>query len=150
MKKLLFLIVFVSSLGHSQQLYRQIFSAGVATSQYGISMPGEAFNSVYITPDLIVGESILYLISQQNPLSTKEVVLDSEITLYPNPVSDKLYIKGLENSKAEVVLYDYLGKQIMCKPLLNNYLDVSNLSPGMYILILSNERSFIKQKIIKQ
>lgn len=149
MKKVLIILCLVSTFGYSQQLYRQTFSASVTTTQHGISMPGEAFNKVYTIDEITIGESILYMVFHQNPLSNN-LVSHSEITIYPNPVRDKLYIKGIENSHTTVTLYDYSGKKIIQKPLLNDYLDTDNLSAGIYILELHNDENTFKQKIIKR
>lgn len=149
MKNILIILYIASTFGYSQQLYRQTFSAGVTTTQNGISMPGEAFNKVYTINEITIGESILYMVFHQNTLSNN-LAVHSEITIYPNPVTDKLYIKGIENSKTTVTLYDYSGKQIIQKTLLNDYLDTDNLSAGIYILELHNDQNTLKQKIIKR
>ncbi len=84
-------------------------------------------------------------------LATNEsIVKGLNLSIYPNPTSNLMYVKG-ENlnriSKAEV--YDFTGKLIMKldKPFtFDNYIDVSELSYGNYILKLDEESfKFIKK-----
>ena len=84
-------------------------------------------------------------------LATNEsIVKGLNLSIYPNPTSNLIYVKG-ENlnriSKAEV--YDFTGKLIMKldKPFtFDNYIDVSALSYGNYILKLDEESiKFIKK-----
>ena len=84
-------------------------------------------------------------------LATNEsIVKGLNLSIYPNPTSNLIYVKG-ENlnriSKAEV--YDFTGKLIMKldKPFtVDNYIDVSELSYGNYILKLDEESiKFIKK-----
>lgn len=55
-------------------------------------------------------------------------------TLYPNPVKDALQFdaKGIENDAAAV--YDLTGRQIFCKKINANTLDVAHLPVGTYVL----------------
>ncbi len=84
-------------------------------------------------------------------LATNESIVEGlNLSIYPNPTSNLIYVKG-ENlnkiSKAEV--YDFTGKLIMKldKPFtFDNYIDVSALSYGNYILKLDEESiKFIKK-----
>lgn len=73
----------------------------------------------------------------------------SIFTLYPNPVSDALYVTGKEIDKIEI--YNLIGAKVIETPRTDNMIDVSFLSPGMYIIrvtnILGNNES--KKIIIK-
>lgn len=64
-------------------------------------------------------------------------------SIYPNPTSDILYIKGID-SKVEFEIYNKLGK-LVAKGLTTNKLNVSSLKNGVYFIKLNNK----VHKIIK-
>ncbi|MDD3333660.1 MAG: YCF48-related protein [Bacteroidales bacterium] len=80
-----------------------------------------------------------------------EHVVSSNVSIYPNPVDDKLYIKTDNNRIKIVVLYDVMGKEIMKKQVINNEieLDVKFLHSGLYIIKLYNDNAVINKKIMK-
>jgi len=59
------------------------------------------------------------------------------ISIYPNPVSDRIHIQNMDNSgNASVTIIDCTGRIVVYTSKLNpdNSLDVSALSPGLYFL----------------
>jgi len=70
-----------------------------------------------------------------------------DISIYPNPTSDIVYIDG-NYTKLKVVVYDILGKQVMNKSTTNT-IDISHLEKGVYILQLSDGVKLSTIKIIK-
>ena len=70
-----------------------------------------------------------------------------DISVYPNPTSDIVYIDG-NYTQLEAVVYDILGKQVINKSITNN-IDVSQLEKGVYILQLSDGVKLTTQRIIK-
>ena len=70
-----------------------------------------------------------------------------DISIYPNPTSDIVYIEG-NYSQLKAVVYDILGKQVMNKPITNS-IDISQLEKGVYILQLSDGVKLTTQRIIK-
>jgi hypothetical protein len=70
-----------------------------------------------------------------------------DISIYPNPSSDTVYI-DVNYSQLKVVVYDILGKQVMNKSITNN-IDISQLEKGVYILQLSDGAKVTTQRIIK-
>lgn len=79
----------------------------------------------------------------------REISLQSELTLYPNPVMNYLQIKGV-STISSVKLYTIDGTSI--KPnLLGNKLNVQELQKGVYILHLVDDHSQIfVGKFLKQ
>ena len=74
----------------------------------------------------------------------------SECRFYPNPVNDKLIIE-LQNEfsqMTEIQLFDITGRLILNKKVNgpNHILEMGNLSPGIYLIKVSdnNEKSIIK------
>jgi hypothetical protein len=70
-----------------------------------------------------------------------------DISIYPNPTSDMVYIDG-NYTQLKVVVYDILGKQVMNKSITNS-IDISQLEKGVYILQLSDGAKLTTQRIIK-
>ena len=70
-----------------------------------------------------------------------------DISVYPNPTSDIVYIDG-NYSQLKVVVYDILGKQVINKSITNS-IDISQLEKGVYILQLSDGAKVTTQRIIK-
>ncbi|MBT3547701.1 MAG: DUF5011 domain-containing protein, partial [Flavobacterium sp.] len=66
--------------------------------------------------------------------------------MYPNPTSDKLYIKGLNNYDLKV--YNRLG-QIILKANNTHAIDVSSLPVGIYLLEVSDGVKSSTKKFIK-
>ena len=71
-----------------------------------------------------------------------------DISIYPNPTSDIVYIGG-NYTQLKVVVYDILGKQVMNKPI-TNHIDISQLDKGVYILQLSDGAKLTTQRILKK
>ncbi len=71
--------------------------------------------------------------------------------IYPNPVTnDLLYIDTNQNLKIEI--YNVLGKKIITDEVNSNknYLNLSKLNSGIYLIKIGNNKHSITQKLIKQ
>lgn len=83
------------------------------------------------------------------PLSTHNLVVnESEFKIYPNPVSNSLFV----NSTSDIVrvgVYNILGKKVL--ETTAKKIDVHSLASGVYILKLENKSGkIVKKKFIKQ
>ncbi len=78
--------------------------------------------------------------------------VNSEPKLYPNPVSDVLYIEGLENQTA-LEIYNSSGQCIFHSQILSDGIfqsDVSIYLPGVYLVkLISEDRNMLFIKFIK-
>ena len=72
----------------------------------------------------------------------------SNISIYPNPVSNILNIKG-NTIELSITIYDFLGKQIMRSRILNS-LDISSLNNGIYLVEFSDGQNRTIRKLIKE
>jgi len=82
--------------------------------------------------------------------SIKEVN-SSEVFIYPNPVSDQLYIKIPKKGTYQVQIRDVNGKIVKEQFInLTNTVQVKELLQGLYFLELKNEKHHFIQKFIKQ
>lgn len=78
--------------------------------------------------------------------------LESEnITIYPNPTSDKIYICGLpKNDLTQIELFDFSGNLIFKGKInKNDSIDIEKLENGVYILKISHDNESIYRKIVK-
>lgn len=76
--------------------------------------------------------------------------LTNELVIYPNPAKEILNITSLELNDAMIyTIFDITGKRVMNSKLKDSSIDVSNLSPGNYILRIVSGNSIKSQKFIK-
>ncbi len=83
--------------------------------------------------------------------NVKENLATDNIKVYPNPVSDRLYIEA-ETEVEEVVVYDIYGRQQDNKTTRqqgNVAVDVSSLKSGIYFVKINTEKGNIVKRIIK-
>lgn len=93
-----------------------------------------------------VVEKTLKVNSTTSTLATAEVK-KLEFGIYPNPVTDILYIKTQEKV-VNVSIYDASGKLINAQ-FNNGQVNVSMLPKGMYILKATTDKAVYQQKLIK-
>lgn len=60
-----------------------------------------------------------------------------EVSIYPNPATSSLNIKGINEKVTKIVIYDMFGKRVEEMEFLNS-IDVSHLKEGVYFLKLVN------------
>jgi len=71
----------------------------------------------------------------------------TNISIYPNPVNDKLFVQGL-SEVSEISIYDVLGKLVLAKTT-SSEIEVSNLKKGIYTIKIVTEQKETVQKFIK-
>lgn len=71
-----------------------------------------------------------------------------DIQIYPNPVNDALYLNDITEA-TRICIYDLNGNVSQAKEVNSNRLDVSNLSPGIYVLKIVTSETTIIKKIVK-
>lgn len=81
-------------------------------------------------------------------VSVEQTELDLS-KVYPNPVSNVLYF-DMEDVIGNVTIYDISGKMVKSVALVNNSIDVSELSNGLYFISFQTENRNRTVKIIKQ
>lgn len=71
------------------------------------------------------------------------------LSLYPNPVSNgKVYISTKEDLEKEITIFDVLGKKVLQTQLSSRELNVSALSPGVYIIKINENQATATRKLI--
>jgi len=61
---------------------------------------------------------------------------DLQLGIYPNPAFDIITIKGLESATNTVQIVDFAGKVVLSETMLAETLNIENLKPGFYNLMI--------------
>lgn len=89
----------------------------------------------------------------ENELSVANVVKGDAIHIYPNPVSDVLFIDTIDGDLKQIEIYSISGKRIQSYPLANasgpNKIDVSFLNNGLYFVKIYTDKTPVIKKIMK-
>ena len=80
-------------------------------------------------------------------LATNELK-NKEITIYPNPAKDKIFIRDLKNIMGTKI-YDATGKLLQTSKTNSALIDVSDLPKGIYFIEVLSNNKFFKSKFIK-
>ncbi|MFE3849347.1 T9SS type A sorting domain-containing protein [Flavobacterium sp. LB3P45] len=86
--------------------------------------------------------------NKQQPRTLETTSIEG-LSLYPNPVSNgKVYITSKNDYDKEVIIFDILGKKVLQTMLSSRELNISNLSPGVYIIKINEEEATATRKLI--
>lgn len=92
-----------------------------------------------------LGENAL---GQENKPKTQETTVEG-LNFYPNPVSTgKIYITTNSSLTKEVAIYDVLGKMVLQATLTSKELNISSLSPGVYMIKIKEGEATATRKLI--
>ena len=71
------------------------------------------------------------------------------LSFYPNPVSNgKIYITSKLSLDKEITIFDVLGKKVLQTVLNSRELNISALSPGVYIIKIKEGEATATRKLI--
>ncbi len=113
----------------------------------------ETHNSgvVEATPSSSISSSSseIYTIGLSDKVVSDENSQSTEVSTYPNPVNDILYLK---NASGIVTLYNMTGSVIYNAVVDADTYDIcmSKYPAGVYLLIVKGENSFFKQTVVKK
>ncbi|MDD4552759.1 MAG: two-component regulator propeller domain-containing protein [Bacteroidales bacterium] len=97
---------------------------------------------------IATGSGVSRLKDQNSGIGSEAV---DAITLFPNPVSSTLYLKG-SRLPDEIILFDVTGKYMLRQTgeTCNSKLDLSSLKPGLYFLSMVVNSVKITKKVMVQ
>lgn len=71
------------------------------------------------------------------------------LRIYPNPVlGNKLYVTSKSGKSKIVTIVNVLGKKVMYEVMTTNELDISRLSPGVYIIQVKQDQKTASRKLV--
>ena len=109
-----------------------------------------AKNYFYIT--LLLGFFFTLSVSAQEGKQNakiQETTVIEGLSLYPNPVSNgKVYITSKNDLDKNIIIFDVLGKKVLQTTMSSKELNISNLSPGVYIIKIDEEQATATRKLI--
>ena len=86
--------------------------------------------------------------SKQNAKIQETTVIEG-LSLYPNPVTNgKVYISSKNDLDKNIIIFDVLGKKVLQTTISSKELNISNLSPGVYIIKIDEEQATATRKLI--
>lgn len=110
-------------------------------------------NYTYITFfALLFSLSVSAQDAKQSSLSSKSQEQQFEnLNVYPNPVGNgHVYITSKTTAPKDIEIFDVLGKRVMDTTISSKELNVSSLSPGVYIIkIKEGDQRATRKLIIK-
>lgn len=126
----------------SLTVYVRLYSETTQSLNELITISSDAANNL----ELDISVTANYFPSDVESLYKKEIVV------YPNPVCDILYFHLKEKQIYQLKVFDFLGKEVIDKNIssLDNSINLSFLSNGMYFLSVYTDFGFYTEKIIKQ
>lgn len=71
------------------------------------------------------------------------------LSLYPNPVTNgKVYITSKNDNNKEIVIFDILGKKVLQTTISSRELGIPTLTPGVYIIKITEGDASATRKLI--
>ncbi|MFK8008687.1 MAG: DUF4465 domain-containing protein [Saprospiraceae bacterium] len=92
------------------------------------------------------------VVTSDGVVAVENVEASSLFEIYPNPASEFLVLKNLENENAEVAIFDMTGRVIYNTTLTGflNEINIQNLAKGTYMVKVQTETKVASQLLIKQ
>lgn len=84
-----------------------------------------------------------------NETASLSKLVSQDITLYPNPVTNELHLKGLEGAGTSISIFDMSGKEVVNMGYAA-VVDVRNLPTGNYVLKVASKNTTINKTFIKR
>jgi len=78
-----------------------------------------------------------------------EVTLNN-LSIYPNPVQNQLFIESSDKQITELIIFDITGKIIKSIGYNTKIIDVSDLNQGVYMLKVATDKGVATQRFVKQ
>ena len=90
---------------------------------------------------------ILNIIPTNGPLAVHEIPGQQPLEVYPNPVSDVLYLKNLPCETVEYSIFNVLGQKVAAGSS-RETISVAGLEKGLYVLQIKGEKFLEMAKFV--
>ena len=96
---------------------------------------------------LMANDALQYFLP--NFLSVGKIKNKSAMKIYPNPTNiGQVTIDSTENGDISIQVYDVLGKQVKKETLTTKVFSVLDLTPGLYIMQITQNGFFTTEKLM--
>jgi len=113
---------------------------------YGTEIPNQAGIFFDFNAPVLTNQTVLTI---QHTVSTHDIEDNIEFTLFPNPTNSSLHLV-LPDKDADRVndfeIIDALGRRLISGKINGEEIDVTNLSPGLYTIVLLDNRKKMGRK----
>ena len=100
------------------------------------------------TPTIKVDELKISTSAMDYNLSASSFSQIDGLKMYPNPTKNNLFIETALNGDINVSIIDMLGKEVMHSKVVNNTVNIANLTTGIYIVKITEEGKASTKKLI--
>ena len=122
------------------------------TYQFGTQTLSKAGEYIRTIQTIDGCDSIIVL--KLTVLSGIDDIETSQITMYPNPTNEKVYLTLTDIPNATITIMDIQGNIVKKEEVLANetevVLDVKDLASGTYTIMISNDKTRVTKKLIKR
>ncbi len=106
--------------------------------------------SIALLPNItFTDEDANETVDPENATAIKTAKADSQLSIYPNPAKEVIYINNL-TSDASATVTDVTGKQILSLSHVQNSVSVSGLSKGIYFISIKDADGVHTAKFVKE
>lgn len=125
-------------------------------SKTGIDVVGLNPNSIVImgTESFINTDSsdvFLMMRDADGTTSYPELLNEDDVVIYPNPITDRMYINNPKKLDLEIEIVNSIGAVILETSSTNQFLSTDFITPGYYIALIKHNGVYLnKQKLIIQ
>lgn len=139
----------VAPYDNSHKLYTLLTPANDPTKFHG-SVVADAYTPMNLgTP--VFAPVWTYMIEGNDSLtSISETLSNSNIIIYPNPITSFVNLKGTESFSLNCKIYSSQGQLIKTGEVNNSIIDLTDLNKGVFILQLYQENKLRAFKLIKE
>ncbi len=136
------------AVGHQDSIIAEIPALGASISKGEVEYTGDSATIYLFSPSSGVN---IYLIKVEPLVVSSPVVGVSpkDIQVYPNPASDRVFVNV--DRPTQVAVYNLAGMMVKSRLLesKNDFIEVHDLVPGMYIIRSQMSNEFSKKLIVK-
>jgi Secretion system C-terminal sorting domain len=131
--------------------YTDTFHLGLlAAGNYSFSFQlDEGFGGPPCTPGFAPGPDSSFVFTVSLTTSEKEIEKEG-VNIYPNPAINELRIQNAELRIEEIEIYNVIGKEMFSRQIATNgqqetIIDISTLTPGMYVAELKAKEKSLRK-----
>lgn len=95
-------------------------------------------------------DAVIIRLHNNENIGVEEQIINNNISLYPNPVTNLLIINHTDVNIQKVQLFNSLGQSVLVEHSSFNNINVSCLVKGTYVVKIETESGILVRKVIKQ